>query len=384
MSKTKLFHQFQPEIWEISSNVQGFTCWNLFWAINNCSYLHFLWSCVLNFSFSRESINQVKRCTRLPGVSQKCCQPSYISLAALFCEMRRIAVQTPSLKSGYESTSLVPKSAQISLASWHTSHTAPRKLRFPNHGDARPVLSNMYPAKNPRDSSFPTISNPSYTASFNTNSAENSFQRRLGLWSSESRHVRWRSLAPRGEVKTRFKEALALFLIIISHSALQDICKQTCKTLNDLYKKTFAEYRATARSKATASDIIEKSGERETFIDVVILSIDEWEKKRAVQNYHYQWVQLQRPKRVLAIDSDEKQNYLVKTHITARFALEERRLKIEKDRLDFESQKDKSMEARLRLAVEKKTKRIWSDGRKMTLEVERAALDREESRQALL
>lgn len=58
------------------------------------------------------------------------------------------------------------------------------------------------------------------------------------------------------------------------------------------------------------------------------------------------------------MDSDEKQSSLVKAHIPARCVLEERRLKIEEDRLDFERQKEKSMEARLRLTVENKTKRI--------------------------
>ena len=81
-------------------------------------------------------------------------------------------------------------------------------------------------------------------------------------------------LAPHGASQKRFEEALGRFTASIPNAALQRMCQQSWKTLNDRFKKIISDHRIAVKRNAVASGIIEIQGEREPLLDDTVLIVD--------------------------------------------------------------------------------------------------------------
>ena len=221
---------------------------------------------------------------------------------------------------------------------------------------------------------------------------------------------------PYGKLQEKYEAALALFLSSSPEGCFDTIQGPSYKTLSDRFKKVIADHGLAVRSNAAASGIIEIRGEREVLLDDIVLEMDEWAEQRRTEREEKTEFdkRLQgageemrekalnrvspndgkgdspsdggvvRHKRRFSVDQrDEEHRDLLAAHVKTKADMEQKRLKLDEERLEFERWKGTEEAQRIRRSQEHDTKVLALNEKRIQLEVERAALDREERKSAL-
>ena len=189
----------------------------------------------------------------------------------------------------------------------------------------------------------------------------------------------------------------------------------TWKTLSDRFKKILSDHRLAARDNAAASGNIEVRGVREVLLDDVVLEIDEWSEQRRVEQDEKtefdkrlqnageemrdralnrcspgkekmsstRHTGTEKQKRRAPIDpAFAEQRDLLIEHVQSKAEMESKRLKSDEDRLDFERWKGEEDAIRVRRAQDHDAKVLAIKEKRIELEIQRAALKREERKSA--
>lgn len=80
-----------------------------------------------------------------------------------------------------------------------------------------------------------------------------------------------------------FEKVLKLFIPQISEEVRCSTTNTTCKTLNESYKKLVSDHRPALRENQSTSGIFEVRGEREGFLDDIVLTRNEREEERKTE-----------------------------------------------------------------------------------------------------
>ncbi|PXF44493.1 hypothetical protein BWQ96_05765 [Gracilariopsis chorda] len=218
-------------------------------------------------------------------------------------------------------------------------------------------------------------------------------------------------------IQSRFEEAMDIFISSAPTKAFDNACAPTWKTLSDLFKKILCEHHTAVKSNAVASGIIEVRGERKTLPDDVMLEVDEWDEKRrsertertdlekrlllasneirtkalsrTKQSEHVATTDegcsvrsVERTKRKkrgpVTVDSDEEERDLVEIHVAATKDMDTKPLMLEQDRLHFDRNKVAWEVDRQKRLDECESRRLSLDERRVDLETERTAADRDD------
>ena len=216
--------------------------------------------------------------------------------------------------------------------------------------------------------------------------------------------------------KKTFEAALALFLSSSLEGCFHTIQEPSYKTLSDRFKKVIADHRLAVRSKVAVSGITKIQGEREVLLDDIVLEMDEWAEQRRMEREEKTEFdkrlqgageemrekapnrvspndgkgdspsdcRVVRYKRRFSVDQrDEEHRDLLAAHVKIKADMEQKRLKLDEERLEFERRKGTEEAKRIRRSQEHDTKVLALNDIRIQLEVERAALDREERKSAL-
>ena len=192
-----------------------------------------------------------------------------------------------------------------------------------------------------------------------------------------------------GQLHTKYEDALQLFLIFAPKGCFDTVTSPTGKMLSDRFKKILSDHRLTGRYNAAASGIIEFRGEREVLTDDFVLQIDERSKQRRVErdektefdkglqnageemrdralnrgspgkekSSSTRQMGTKKQKRRAPIDpAFAEQRELLIEHVQSKAEIENKRLKLDEDRLDFERWKGEEDAIRVRHAQDHEAK----------------------------
>ena len=218
-----------------------------------------------------------------------------------------------------------------------------------------------------------------------------------------------------GKLQATFEEALALFLGSAPADCFNWIQKPSWKTLSDRFKKMEADHRAAVKHNAAASGIAEVRGEREVPLDDIVLEMDECDEQERIERDEKTELdkrlaaagvemlemamnrvvptpkevelkdgEVHRAKRRVVEDpcSHEDQERFA-THVSMREESDNKRLKHDQERLALDRKKDERESVRLRRAQDHESRVFALCEKRIELEIELAAFDREERKYAL-
>ena len=220
---------------------------------------------------------------------------------------------------------------------------------------------------------------------------------------------------PYGKQQDKFESAVSIFLSSSPEGCFNKIQEPTHKTLSDRFKKIVDNHRAAVRANVAASGIIEVRGEREVLLDDIVLEMDEWaEQRRSEREEKTEFDKrlqeageqmrdralgrvspqgmgetpsgslAEKKKRRFGMDErDEEQQDLLSNHVKERANMEQKRFKLDEERFEFDEWKGEEEVLRVKQAQEHDMKLLPLSEKRIDLEVERAALDREERNSAL-